>query len=184
MSQSYSAAAILSLYAELNVTYFGGILPPCDIRWSRRLTRAAGTIDVRKPEMTLSVPLLVEAYAPTSLFPPQYEVCGVHCDDGPTALREIMKHEMIHLWLFVLGRPHGHTPEFRAKARSIGQPKTRHGIALPPPKSGWIYVCPRCAMEYPRRRRMSKPAACGACCKKHAGGRFDERFKLRGRRVG
>jgi ribosomal protein L37AE/L43A len=147
------------------------------------LTRAAGTINVHKRLITLSVPLLVDSYRTQSLFPPEYEVCGVKCSDSESALREILKHEMIHLWLFVLGRPYGHTMEFRQKARAIGQPRTRHGIALPEPKTGWIYTCSACGREYPRRRRYSRAVACGYCCKTRAGGNFDPRFKLRGRRV-
>ncbi|HEX8552028.1 MAG TPA: SprT-like domain-containing protein [Abditibacteriaceae bacterium] len=170
-----------TLYTELNTEYFDAILPPCDIRWSRRLTRAAGVIRVQKREIRLSVPLLVEPWQ--TLLPPTFQICGVACDSFESASREILKHEMIHLWLYVKGLPHGHTPEFRRKAREIGQPRTRHNIALPPPTTGWIYRCEVCRSELHRRRRFGRSVACAACCKTHNRGKYDERFKLRGHKI-
>jgi predicted SprT family Zn-dependent metalloprotease len=172
-----------ALYHDLNLKYFESSLPPCRIEWSRRLTRAAGNIDVRRRYIKLSVPLLVDSYQSTSLFGPEFQVCGVPCDSPQQALQEILKHEMIHLWLHVQNLPSGHTPEFRAKARAIGQPRTRHGITLPTPKSGWIYSCAACRAEFPRRRRYGRAVACARCCKQWNKGQYDERFKLRGRRV-
>ena len=169
-----------SLYQDLNLRYFEGILPPCELRWSRRLTRAAGTIRCEKRLITLSVPLLVEPFQqPDAAF----DICGVRCASYEHAVREILKHEMIHLWLFEKKLPHGHTPAFRAKARAIGQPRTRHNIALPPPTSGWLYRCAVCNSELHRRRRFGRPVACATCCKIHNRGRYDERFKLRGSRI-
>ena len=167
------------MYQQLNAEFFGDELPNCEIRWSRRLTRAAGNIRVQSRVISLSIPLLIDAYADGAT----HEVCGVAACDGPIALREILKHEMIHLWLHVKGLPCGHTREFRAKARAIGQPKTRHGIALPVAKSGWIYSCARCKTQISRRRRMSRIGACAACCRKYNGGKFDAQFLLKGRRV-
>jgi hypothetical protein len=183
MSFEYSHHELQSLYDELNTLYFEGELPPCRIQWSRRLTRAAGNINVREKVIKLSVPLLVDAYRATNLFPPEYSICGVRCDNFQSATREILKHEMIHLWLHVRGLPSGHTDEFRRKARQIGQPKTRHGIALPAPKSGWIYSCAHCGHEFSRRRRYGRAVACAQCCNRYGNGKFDARFKLRGRRV-
>lgn len=176
-------AALQSLYDELNALYFDASLPPCDIRWSRKLTRAAGNINVRERVIKLSQPILVEAFHNRSLFQSEYLVCGVSCVDANGATREILKHEMIHLWLFVRGLPSGHTAEFRHKAREIGQPKTRHNIALPAPKNGWIYRCDACAHEFPRRRKYGRAVACAHCCKRFNKGQFDARFRLRGRRV-
>ena len=92
-----SEATLQALYGELNGLYFENILPPCRIVWSRRLTRAAGNIEVRRKVINLSVPLLIESYRGDSLFAPQFVICGVVCDSQQSALREILKHEMIHL---------------------------------------------------------------------------------------
>jgi hypothetical protein len=176
-------AQLQLLYHQLNHQYFDAALPPCSIIWSRQLTRAAGNIDVYRPLMKLSQPLLVDAYISKGLFPPEYEICGVRCQSSEEAIREIVKHEMIHLWLHEQGLPSGHTAEFRAKARQMGQPKTRHQIETPKPRSGWEYSCPVCKSTFTRRRRFGRPVACAACCKKFNGGKFHPRFKLRGRRL-
>lgn len=171
--------AAAPLYDALNREFFENILPPCQIRWSRRLTRAAGNIRVESRVISLSIPLLIDAFAKGQTF----TICGVECDDSETALKEILKHEMIHLWLFEKGLPPGHTAQFRAKARAIGQAKTRHGIDLPMPKSGWIYRCRNCGAQMARRRRVSRAAACAKCCREFSGGKFDARFVLVARRV-
>jgi hypothetical protein len=178
-----TVADLQSLYSCFNAEYFEDALPSCKVSWSRALTRAAGNIDVRRREIKLSVPLLLEAFRRDSLFAPQYTVCGVQCDSCEDAIREILKHEMIHLWLFERGLPHGHTPEFRRKARELGQPKTRHNIALPAPKSGWEYSCLACGESFTRRRRYGRPVACARCCKLFNSGRYDAQYKLRGRRI-
>jgi hypothetical protein len=175
--------ALRSLYDELNADCFDGVLPPCRIQWSRQLTRTAGNIDVRRRLIKLSVPLLQDAFRSESLFGVEHIVCGVVCSGPDEAAREILKHEMIHLWLHEQGLPSGHTPAFRAKARSIGQSRTRHNIALPPPRSGWIYACATCGDSFTRRRRYGKPVACARCCKRFNGGQYHERYKLRGHRA-
>jgi hypothetical protein len=172
------------LYRALNAEFFEGILPPCEIIWSRQLTRAAGNIDVRARRIKLSTPILRDAFATTQLFAPSFRVCGVDCDDCDSTIREILKHEMIHLWLFEKKLPHGHTRDFRVKARELGQAKTRHEIAVPPRTSGWEYSCAHCGATFARRRRYGRAVACGKCCDKWGQGKFDARFKLKGKRIG
>jgi ribosomal protein L37AE/L43A len=167
------------LWARLDARYFASSLGACRIEWSRRLTRAAGNIDVKKRLVKLSVPLLLDAFVDGR----SHIVVGIRCADSSQAIEEILKHEMIHLWLFVNGLPCGHTPEFRRKAREIGQLKTRHEIARPLPKSGWIYACPRCDAQIVRRKRFGRARACARCCRQFNGGKFDTRFALRGRKI-
>ena len=192
MSTHAPDGALQALYQQLNTLHFNSVLPPCRIVWSRQLTRAAGNIDVRRAVIKLSVPLLIDAFdlmnsggakGTASLFGPEYSVCGVLCRNREAALHEIMKHEMIHLWLHVQNLPSGHTSDFRLKARAVGQPRTRHGIALPAPRAGWIYACTHCFCEFSRRRRYGRPVACARCCKRFNNGKYHERFKLRGRHV-
>lgn len=175
------ATELLALYERLNARCFDATLPPCRLRWSRQLTRAAGNINVRERLIKLSVPLLCDAYARCG---DGYEVCGVPCETPDAALEEVLKHEMIHLWLHERGLPSGHTREFRCKARQLGQPKTRHGIVLPAPQSGWVYLCPACEARVHRRRRFGRRVACARCCAAHNDGQFAARFQLRGHRVG
>ena len=44
--------------------------------------------------------------------------------------------------------------------------------------AGFEAVCPGCGTTVRRARRPKRPQACGACCERHAGGRFDARFRL------
>ena len=167
------------LWARLDARYFGASLGACRIEWSRRLSRSAGNIDVRQRLVKLSVPLLLDAFADGQA----HIVVGVRCASSQEAAEEILKHEMIHLWLFQNGLPCGHTPEFRRKAREIGQLKTRHDIARPLPKSGWVYSCARCQAQVVRRKKFGRARACARCCRQFSGGKFDERFVLRGKRI-
>lgn len=170
-----SEPELSALYQALNREFFDGQLPLCSIKWSRRLTRTAGNIRVQSRLITLSLPLLFDVWKPGHAF----EVCGIRCAFPEAALREILKHEMIHLWLHEQGLPCGHTREFRVKARLIGQRATRHAIELPAPKSGWVYECAGCEAQVFRRRRFGERVACARC----SGGGYDERFRLRGRRL-
>lgn len=163
----------------MDARYFDSSLPLCRIEWSRRLTRAAGNINVKNRLVKLSIPLLVDAFADGA----SHTVVGIRCDSMQAAVEEILKHEMIHLWLFERGLPCGHTPEFRRKAREIGQPRTRHDIARPLPASGWLYSCPCCNAQVVRRKRFGRSRACAPCCKKWSHGRYDARFALRGKRI-
>jgi hypothetical protein len=43
----------------------------------------------------------------------------------------------------------------------------------------FVYRCPNCRQEFPRVRRVRRAVACLACCRKHNGGEFDPRFRLR-----
>lgn len=176
-------AVLQQLYADYNARYFDGVLPPCRIVWSRQLTRAAGNIQVKSRLIKLSVPLLRETFHSNSLFPREYSVCGVPCADTGSATREILKHEMIHLWLHERGLPSGHSAAFRAKARQLGQSKIRHEIALPAPKNFYLYSCLHCLREYSRRRRYGRARACRACCDAYNNGVFHEKFRLRGRKI-
>ncbi len=179
-----TSAELQNLYRALNDEFFDGVLSPCKIAWSRQLTRAAGNIDVRGRVIKLSTPILRDAFVSTELFAPTFRVCGVDCDNRDDAIREILKHEMIHLWLFEKNLPHGHSREFRLKARELGQAKIRHEIAVPPRTSGWEYSCAHCGSSFPRRRRYGRAVACGKCCEKFGSGEFDARFKLKGKRIG
>ena len=55
------------------------------------------------------------------------------------------------------------------------------GGATPGVFGGWVGVeatCPGCGVTVRRARTPRRAMACGACCQRHAGGRFDEQFRL------
>lgn len=42
----------------------------------------------------------------------------------------------------------------------------------------YVGTCPRCNTQYPFYRRQNFNKACASCCRLHAGGHYDPRFKL------
>jgi hypothetical protein len=52
------------------------------------------------------------------------------------------------------------------------------GVATPARPPRYIGHCPDCGATRPFARRPTRRYACGACCRRHAGGRFDGRFEL------
>ncbi len=47
----------------------------------------------------------------------------------------------------------------------------------------YVGACPACGETFPFYRKQKVEKACGKCCKRHAAGRFDPRFKLDIRQV-
>lgn len=130
-----------TLYAELNRRHFDGILPPCTIAFSDRMTRTAGWVRYRDLRMQLSIPY-VRRY-------------------GYEELINTLTHEMIHVWLSVRGRPRGHTKEFRAKLVACGLENRIHALPMPPKGARYLYVCPGCHRERYARRKLR--SSCGHC---------------------
>lgn len=136
---------LYSRFRLFNVQFFAGRLPTPKIRYSKRLL-AAGLYVRDHNEIVIS-----EKYH--SIF--------------PADLDDTLKHEMIHLVHF------NHDGNFRREARRIGasfRAKSHPSLRLPP---RYVYYCPNCKTEYPRRKRM-RQASCGIC----SPSKFDPRFKL------
>jgi len=107
----------------------------------------------------------------------------------PVARDEIdrtLRHELAHLLAqFRVGRrriaPHGE--EWRRACRDLGIADEARCHNLPfasksfPPR--FVYICPNCQEKFPRVRRIRRAIACLACCRKHNGGNFDPRFRLK-----
>lgn len=82
---------------------------------------------------------------------------------------------MIHYWLWVRRRPYGHTPEFWDKMRQMGV--SRYNTVPRARPYRYVYRCTGCEGEFFARKRLGI-LACAHCCKQHADGKFDARFKL------
>ncbi len=92
-----------------------------------------------------------------------------------------LEHELLHLYLHCLGRPSGHTREFKrlAAKKSI---RVFHANPYPRNRIGpfrYIYECPSCQRLVSRVRRMDGNIACGVCCRQHAQGMWDSRYELK-----
>ncbi len=96
-----------------------------------------------------------------------------------------LKHELAHLIAYHRsGRrriePHGR--EWRLACADLGIPdeSARHRLPLPRNEieRRLTYACPACQTQVRRVRKFRRPTACLTCCNKHAGGRYDGRFRL------
>lgn len=158
-------------WLALNVRYFGNLLPPIPIVWSRRLTSSVGMFICRggprmplaaggrsRREIRLSRPLL-ERLAERTAYAEQ-------------ELLNTLAHEMIHQWQFdVLKRRPNHGPDFLRKMLEMNRSgevavTTYHSLqkevlAL----SRFAWRCKDCGRIYRRQRKTIEPRRhqCGQC---------------------
>jgi SprT-like protein len=135
------------MFDRLNWQHFRGKLPPMTIEYSGRMT-SAGSYD---PDRKL------------------IRIGRKYHEVFPHELEDTLKHEMIHF------RHYRHDAVFKAEAARVGASvrASHHPALRRPPR--YIYVCPKCGLEYPRQKRL-RMASCGKCS---PAGRFDSRFKLK-----
>jgi predicted SprT family Zn-dependent metalloprotease len=96
-----------------------------------------------------------------------------------------LKHELAHLIAYHRsGRhriePHGR--EWRQACADLGiaGEKAHHRLPLPrnTVERKLTYACPACQTVVQRARKFRRPTACLHCCNRHAGGRYEGRFRL------
>jgi SprT protein len=104
---------------------------------------------------------------------------------GIEEVDKTLRHELAHLVASSrAGRkriePHG--PEWRQACRDLGLVDEKRCHDLPLPRSRQRirhrYRCPQCRRDYERVRPFRRAVACLECCRAHARGRFDERYRL------
>ena len=134
------------------------------VEWNPRLKTAAGRADYRQKLISLN-PRLVE---------------------HPTEIDRTLRHELAHfLAQFRAGQRRilAHGAEWRQACVDLGiaDEKRCHNLPFPARTyaARFVYRCPNCRQEFPRVRRLRRAVACLACCRKHNGGEFDLRFRLR-----
>ena len=134
------------------------------VEWNFHLKTAAGRADYHEKLISLN-PRLFE---------------------HPSEIDRTLRHELAHILAqFRAGRrrvsPHG--DEWRQACVDLGiaDEKRCHNLPFPARTyaTRFVYRCPNCRQEFPRVRRMRRAVACLACCRKHNGGEFDLRFRLR-----
>lgn len=150
---------LLAHFEEINLTYFDGFLEVPELKINARLRSSAGRF----------IPGHRKFF---KVGPPVIEVASylLHLADSEKHVRDTIAHEMIHYWLWVRKKPFGHTPEFWSKMQLMG-------VSRYNPVPRYAYRCPACENEFLARRRLGS-LACEKCCKQHANGRYDSRFKL------
>lgn len=148
------------LFAQLNLMYFDAGVPGYRIAYNARLTSVAGRITYRPPLIELSKPLL-----------------GAH----PDHLEKTLLHEMVHAWLRERRLPSGHGKHFKRKMREVGLASIYHCLPVTGKRSARRYalVCPRCKVEFVRRRLPGVPVSCARCSPK----RFNRHVQMTVRRL-
>jgi predicted SprT family Zn-dependent metalloprotease len=135
------------------------------VEWNPRLQSAAGRADFREKLISLNPRL---------------------SDHGNDEIDRTLRHELAHLLAqFRVGRrriaPHG--TEWREACRDLDIADEARCHNLPFATKAYavrfVYRCPNCRQEFPRVRRIRRAIACLACCRKHNGGDFDPRFRLK-----
>jgi SprT protein len=134
------------------------------VEWNSRLKTAAGRADYRQKLISLNPRL----------------------SEYPNEIDRTLRHELAHILAqFRAGRrripPHGVEWQQACVDLGIADEKRCHNLPFPARSyaARFVYRCPNCRKEFPRVRRVRRAVACLACCRKHNGGDFDTRFRLR-----
>ncbi len=134
------------------------------VEWNLCLKTAAGRADYRQKLISLN-PQLIEY---------------------PGEIDRTLRHELAHILAqFRNGRrripPHGAEWQKACVDLGIDDEKRCHNLPFPARTyaARFVYRCPNCRQEFPRLRRVRRAVACLACCRKHNGGEFDPRFRLK-----
>ena len=147
----------MTMFETINEEYFFNHIPLPTMRLSSRMTRCAGKVLFKPWEMVLSIPY--------------------HDHYGwDEELWDTVGHEMVHLYLWKLNRPTGHTKEFKAICARIGA--MMWAKPLPRASVCYVYACQECTNRYYKCRRYRRPTACGRCCRLHNEGRYSKKFEL------
>jgi predicted SprT family Zn-dependent metalloprotease len=167
-----SQETLQHLWHDLNRRYFGGLLPPISIVWSRRLTSSVGMFasrgGPRSPELAASA----SGRREIRLSRPLLERLAERTPYAEQELLNTLAHEMIHQWQFdVLKRRPDHGLDFLRKTAEMNRSgevavTTYHSLekevlAL----SKFIWRCKNCGQIYRRQRKTIEPRRhqCGHC---------------------
>jgi SprT protein len=141
-----------------------GLAERLRVRWNKRMRSTAGAAFFEKVLITLNPRLR---------------------DFGVEEIERTLRHELAHLLAqHRAGRrritPHGR--EWQAACAELGleDEKRCHDLPLPSrtlPRRH-RYRCPRCGLELRRVKPLRSRTACLACCRSHARGQYDERFRF------
>ena len=100
-------------------------------------------------------------------------------------VKDTLLHEIAHA---LVGPRHGHDRVWRRQAIAIGcngarcyDPDTEFHAGASEQlaaQSKYSMSCPNCGRVTAVHRRPKRSKACGVCCKKYSGGRYDPKFKM------
>ena len=173
--RGYSTAASLESTARelLRTLGAGELARKIRMEWNPRLKTCAGRADYREKLISLN-PLLID-----------HDGICVNGHSG-SEIDRTLRHELAHLlaqWRAGRRRIAPHGIEWRRSCRDLGIADEARCHNLPFASKTYapryLYRCPNCKQEFSRVRRIRRAIACLACCRKHNGGEFDDRFRLK-----
>jgi predicted SprT family Zn-dependent metalloprotease len=104
---------------------------------------------------------------------------------GEGEIANTFLHELAHLLAHLRAgrrRIPAHGSEWKRACADLGIPGEAACHRLPLPRRQvsrrHVYRCPACGSEIRRARPFRTAVACIGCCRRHAKGRYDERFRL------
>jgi predicted SprT family Zn-dependent metalloprotease len=164
-SSTAETAVLLRIARELlSANGAARIAAELRVEWNSRLKTAAGRADYRQKLISLNPRL----------------------SEYPSEIDRTLRHELAHILAqFCAGRrrilPHGAEWQQACVDLGIADEKRCHNLPFPARTyaARFVYHCPSCRQEFSRVRRLRRAVACLVCCRKHAGGEFDPRFRLR-----
>ncbi len=156
--------SLSELFCKINGLHFDGFLEEPVLEWNSRLRVSAGRFIPGSRKFFRERPGTIEVASYL-----------IEEEQALKFVEDTIAHEMIHYWLWVLRRPYGHSDQFLTKMKEMGA--TRYNPVPRRRKFLYLYRCPSCLKDYPARRKLGD-LACLGCCKLHAEGRFDRRFRL------
>ncbi len=140
-------ADLYRMFDRFNGEFFEGRLPVTKIEYSERM-------------------LIAGSYTPSRRI---IKIGKKYHEIFPEEVEDTLKHEMIHI-LYP-----NHDRNFKAWAFKLGASLKAKSHPLLRSNYKYLYVCPVCGREYPRRKRLQM-ASCGICTK---GRHFDPKYKLK-----
>jgi len=165
---------LVSIWSDLNVRYFHGMLPLIKLVWSRRLTSSVGMFVSRTgPRSSWAGNIQQKPFQrEIRLSFPLFESLLVRTPYGWNELISTLAHEMIHQWQYdVLKRRPNHGPDFLRKMTEMNRDGTLaitiyHSLqqeVLELAKFAWR--CRQCGRIYRRQRKTIQPRRhhCGNC---------------------
>ena len=133
------------------------------VGWNRRLRTTAGRASYHRWEVVL--------------HPALKEISEAEVD-------KTLRHELAHLLArdrFERKKIAPHGAEWRQACVDLGIPHEGRTHQLPfvryQQKRKFFYRCPSCEEVLSRVRKPRRKIACLACCRKYAGGKYEERFR-------
>ena len=142
----------------------GDLADRVQVRWNPRMRSTAGMAYPAKALITLNSRL------------PAF---------GAEEIDRTLRHELAHLLAHHRAgrrRIARHGAEWQRACGDLGihDEKRCHDLPLPRRKVArrFVYRCPHCAAEIRRTRPLRGKSACLACCRRHHGGRYNEKFRF------